>query len=148
MTSASLRTLLTLLLLCSAAASWARAAEAGASADAVGRWTIYHVSGVTAGTWSRWYAQGQFPIKVRFKCSQGSVIVNALNTDKLTQGVGVQYWDVEADQSTLEKAIASSKVSQNAGFSLPAGQSTLQPILRPELCSGAANAFVFGAVYS
>jgi hypothetical protein len=117
------------------------------SAPPLAQWTIYQVSGVAQGTWSTWYAQGSFPIKVRFKCSNGAVIVNAKNTDTLTQGVTVQYWDVEADRATLEEAIASGKALQNAGFSLPAGQSILQPVVRPQFCSAASNAFVFGAIY-
>jgi hypothetical protein len=130
--------LLTLLLCSSVGAQ-------GGNPQLVARWTIYHVSGVGQGTWSAWYAQGPYPVHFRFKCSNGSVIVNAQNTDKLTQGVTVRYWDVERDQGALESAIGSKKALQNRGFALQARQSTLQPIIRPDACSAASNSFVFGA---
>jgi hypothetical protein len=140
---ASLRTLLTLLLLCSAAAPWAMAANAGVA----GRWTVYHISGVAEGVWSAWYTQGPWPIRLRFKCSNGAVIVNAANTDRLSQNVTAQYWDIELDRDTLESAIASKKALQNRGFALTAGQSTTFPLYRPPLCSATSNTFVFAAVY-
>jgi len=126
------------LLFCSSVA-------AQGDAQLIGRWTIYHVSGVAQGTWSAWYAQGPFPIRFRFKCSDGAVIVGAQNTDKLTQRVTVRHWDAERDQAALEHAIASKKALQNKSFSLPARQSMLQPVIRPALCSSTTNAFVFGA---
>jgi predicted dehydrogenase len=130
--------LLTLLLCSSVAAQ-------GGSPQLLARWTIYQVSGVGQDTWSTWYAQGPFPVHFRFKCSNGTVIVNAQNTDKLTQNVTIRYWDVERDQRALENAIGSKKALQNRGFALQPRQAILQPILRPDACSATSNSFVFGA---
>ncbi|MGB6986979.1 MAG: hypothetical protein WBD74_13495 [Candidatus Aquilonibacter sp.] len=127
------------LLLCSSVA-------AQAAAPPLARWTIFHVSGAGEGTWSTWYTQAPWPFKVRFKCEHGAVILNAVNTDTLHQGVSVHYWDVEATQDALERAMQSRKALQNKGFQLPAMQATTLPLIRPELCSAASNSFVFGAV--
>ncbi|HTU71843.1 MAG TPA: hypothetical protein VMF11_16185 [Candidatus Baltobacteraceae bacterium] len=126
------------LLLCGSVA-------AQVSPQLLARWTIYHVSGVGQEVWSKWYTQGRFPTRFRFKCSNGVVIINAEDTDKLTQGVTVNFWDVERDQSALESAIASKKALKNGGFSLNARQSILQRLVRPEACAAASNSFVFGA---
>jgi hypothetical protein len=120
----------------------------GATASLIpaGRWTVFQVSDVKQDTWSAWYAQGPWPVKYRFTCSNAGIIVNATNTDKLTQSVSATAWDIERDAPTLDRAIASGKAQQNAGFSLPAGQSITFPLYRPDLCAGATKSFVFGAV--
>lgn len=129
------------LLLCSSVA-------AQGVAPPLARWTIYHISGVAQDTWSTWYAQGPFPIKVRFKCSKGTVSFDAVNTDTLTQRVSVRYWDIEPDQATLERAVQSRKALQNKGFVLLARQGITLPLYRPgQLCGSASNSFVFAAVY-
>ena len=111
------------------------------------RWTIYHVSNVGQDTWTTWYAQGTWPIRLRFKCSKGAVTFNAENTNGLTQAVTARHWDIEPDEGALERAIGSGKALQNRGFALRAGQSTTLPLYRPALCSAASNSFVFAAVY-
>jgi hypothetical protein len=127
--------LLTLLLCGSVAAQ--------VSPQLVADWTIYHVSEVRQGQWSAWYAQGPYPIRFRFMCSNGVVTIDAQNTDSLTEGVEVPFWDVERDRSALERAIANREALRNGGFTLSAGQSTLERLVRPEVCG--AGSFVFGA---
>jgi hypothetical protein len=117
--------------------------KAQVSPQLVADWTIYHVAHVPQGQWSTWYTQGPYPIRFRFMCSSGVVTIYAENMDSLTQGVEVRFWDVERDQSVLESAIANREALRNGGFSVSAGQSTLQRILRPAACD--AGSLVFGA---
>jgi hypothetical protein len=116
-----------------------------AAAIPLARWTIYHVSGVTQGAWTTWYAQGVWPVHVRFRCDNGAILINVGNTDKLAQGVSARAWDIEIDEATLDNAVASGKAVQNGGFALRAGQSTTLRLYRPALC--ATGSFVFAAVY-
>ncbi len=119
--------------------------RACAAAIPLARWTIYHVSGVTQGAWSTWYAKGIWPVHARFRCENGTILINVGNTDELAQGVAARFWDIEPDEATLDKAVASGKAVQNGGFALRAGQSTTLRLYRPALCS--AGSFVFAAVY-
>jgi hypothetical protein len=116
-----------------------------AAAIPLARWTIYHVSGVTQAAWTSRYAQGVWPVNVRFRCDNGTILINVVNTDKLAQSVGARAWDVEPDEATLDKAVGSGKAMKNGGFALRAGQSTTLRLYRPALCS--AGSFVFAVVY-
>jgi hypothetical protein len=133
-----MKRILIALLLCSSAVAQAAAPPASS-------WTIVSVTGVGQNTWSAWYTHAPWPFRVRFKCENGAVIMNAVNTDAMHQTVSVHYWDVEATEAAFNSAMQSKKALQNKGFVLPARQSMTLPIHR-DVCGSASNSFVFGAV--
>jgi hypothetical protein len=126
------------LLLCSSVV-------AQAAAPPLARWTIFHVTGAGQDTWSGWYSQPPWPLRVRFKCEGSATIVNFVNTDAMHQNVTVHHWDVEATQDALERSMQSRRALQNKSFRLPARQSMTLPIHR-NVCGSATNRFAFGAV--
>jgi hypothetical protein len=117
---------------------------AQAAAPPLARWTIFHVTGAGQDKWSAWYPAAPWPIRFRFKCQGGAVMMNAVNTDSMHQGVSVHYWDVEATEDAFHRAVQSGRATLNRGFQLPARQSVLRPVHR-DVCGSASNSFVFGA---
>jgi hypothetical protein len=121
-------------------------ATARGVAEPLARWERYTVAGAGQGAWSVWYKSAYWPVRYRFKCENGAVVVNAANTDRLAQAVSARAWDVRADEDKIERAIATNQVNR-PGFSLAAGQSTSLQIYRPSLCSAASNNFAFAVLY-
>jgi hypothetical protein len=126
------------LLLCSSVAVQAAPPSA--------RWITFNVTNVGRDRWSDWHSEQPWPFRVRFKCEHdGSLTMNAVNTDMMHQQVTVHYWDAEATHDQLERAIQSRKALQNRGFVLPARQSVLRPLHR-DVCTQESNNFAFGVV--
>jgi hypothetical protein len=114
----------------------------------LGQWTIYRISNVVQNSWSSWYSVAPWPVRFRFKCSKGAVVVDASNTSHLQQGVQITAWDIEATKTQLDQAVASGRAEQSNGITLLAGQSAILNLYRPALCGAPTQDFVFAAVYS
>jgi hypothetical protein len=121
--------------------------RAAARFIAPGRWVHYAVTLGANGGWSTWYSTTPWPVRFRFKCSQGAVIVNAQNTSDVHQGVRIAAWDAESSDKTLSAMIDNGYAERNQSFSLPMEQSVTLPLDRPQICSASPQTFAFGVVY-
>jgi hypothetical protein len=121
-----------------------------AQTDLPARWTIFHLPNIPSdGTWSGWYAKkdSPWPAAYRFRCEAGTVVVNAANMTAQREGFRGAAWDVETDEDTLDKAIASGKAMLNTGFYVGPAQTNVMRVDRPEVCSGDSKGFVFAVYY-